>query len=92
MEYLKLLGLRLLGKFRKTYFMALPENQQDLLRSRKLYTTGDSAAQTIVNITAGTFLVSLTGRFVFGKKSSLGCAVSTAFAILFVYPPIGLHS
>lgn len=59
MEYLKLMCFRLLGKFRKTYFMALPENQQDLLRSRKLYTTGDSAAQTIVNIAAGTFLVSL---------------------------------
>lgn len=33
----------------------------------------------------GTFLVSLAGRFVFGKKSALGCAVSTSFAILFVY-------
>lgn len=59
MNGFKLLLYRFLGKFRKTYFMALPENQQDLLRSRKLYTTGDSAAQTILQLTGGTFLVSL---------------------------------
>ncbi len=33
----------------------------------------------------GTFLVSIFGRFVFGKRSSLNIAVSSAFAILFIY-------
>jgi len=33
----------------------------------------------------GTFLVSIFGRFVFGKRSSLNVAVSSAFAILFIY-------
>ncbi len=33
----------------------------------------------------GTFLFSVFGRFVFGKRSSLNIAVSSAFAILFIY-------
>ena len=33
----------------------------------------------------GTFLISIFGRFVFGKRSSLNIAVSSAFAILFIY-------
>lgn len=33
----------------------------------------------------GTFLCSIFGRFVFGKRSSLNIAVSSAFAILFIY-------
>jgi len=33
----------------------------------------------------GTFALSLAGRFVFGKKSALSCAVSTSFSILFIY-------
>ena len=33
----------------------------------------------------GTFLCSIFGRFVFGKRSTLNVAVSSAFAILFVY-------
>lgn len=34
---------------------------------------------------AGTFLMSVFGRFVFGKRSVLNNAVSSAFAILFIY-------
>ena len=33
----------------------------------------------------GTFLLSLFGRFVFGKRSALNNAVSSAFGILFIY-------
>lgn len=59
MVYLEYVFFWIVGKFRKIYFMALPESKEDLLRSRKLYTTGDSASQTIGQISGGTFLVAL---------------------------------
>lgn len=34
---------------------------------------------------AGTFLLSVFGRFIFGKRSALNNAVSSAFGILFIY-------
>lgn len=34
---------------------------------------------------AGTFLLSIFGRFIFGKRSALNNAVSSAFGILFIY-------
>lgn len=49
----------LLGKVRRIYFMALPENKLDLKKSRVCYTIGDSAAQTIVQLAGGTFIVAL---------------------------------
>lgn len=33
----------------------------------------------------GTFVLSLFGRFVFGKRSVLNCAISSVFGILFIY-------
>lgn len=49
----------LLGKMRKIYFMALPENKRDMKKSRICFTIGDSAAQTIVQLAGGTFIVAL---------------------------------
>lgn len=49
----------LLGRMRKIYFMALPENKQDMKKSRVCYTVGDSAAQTIIQLGGGTFIVAL---------------------------------
>lgn len=49
----------LMGKFRRIYFMALPESKQDMKRSRIDYTIADSAAQTIVQLAGGTFLATL---------------------------------
>ncbi len=48
-----------LGRFRKLYFMALPENEADYEKSRRRYIVGDAAAQTIAQLAGGTFLVSL---------------------------------
>lgn len=48
-----------LGRLRRIYFMALPENEADYERSRRRYIVGDSAAQTIAQLAGGTFLVSL---------------------------------
>ncbi len=49
----------MLGQLRRIYFMALPESKQDLKSSRIYYTTADSAAQTIAQLTGGTFLATL---------------------------------
>lgn len=38
-----------------------------------------------LTLLAGTLLLALIGRFAFGKKSTLNCAVSSTIAILFIY-------
>lgn len=48
-----------LGKMRRTFFMSFPENNKDYKKSRICYTVADSAAQTIVQLAGGTFLVAL---------------------------------
>lgn len=48
-----------LGKMRRTFFMSFPENNKDYKKSRMCYTVADSAAQTIVQLAGGTFLVTL---------------------------------
>ncbi|MDF2800454.1 MAG: major facilitator superfamily 1 [Anaerocolumna sp.] len=56
---LNIINKYLLAKIRKTYFMSLPENKEDLKSSRKYYTIADSAAQTIAQLAGGTFLATL---------------------------------
>jgi len=48
-----------LGKMRRTFFMSFPESNKDYKKSRIYYTVADSAAQTIVQLAGGTFLVAL---------------------------------
>lgn len=48
-----------LGRFRRIFFMALPENEADYEKSRRRYIAGDAATQTIAQLAGGTFLVSL---------------------------------
>ena len=49
----------IMGRMRRVYFMSLPETRHDYKKSRICYTVGDSAAQTIVQLAGGTFLVAL---------------------------------
>ncbi len=49
----------LLARLRRIYFMALPEGKNDFKKSRMYFTVGDSAAQTIVQLSGGTFLATL---------------------------------
>ncbi len=49
----------LFGRIRRMFFMALPENEDDLRKSRNYFIAGDTAAQTIVQLAGGTFIVSL---------------------------------
>ncbi len=51
----------IMGKMRRIYFMSLPETRRDYKKSRICFTVGDSAAQTIVQLAGGTFLVTLMG-------------------------------
>ena len=67
-----------LGRFRRTFFMARPENEADYEKSRRRYIVGDAAAQTIVQLAGGTFLVSLMLSVGFsdaqaGVLTSVGC-------------------
>lgn len=59
MENLTYYILRLLGKFRRVYFMALPEQEKDYEKSRRYYIAADTASQTILSLVTGSFLVSL---------------------------------
>ncbi len=49
----------LVGQMRRIYFMALPESKEDLKKSRVYYTTADSCAQTIIQLSGGTFLATI---------------------------------
>lgn len=45
----------------------------------------DTFWKALLVLLLGTFLLSIFGRFVFGKRSALNNAVSSAFGILFIY-------
>ncbi|MFI3212031.1 MAG: MFS transporter [Eubacteriales bacterium] len=49
----------IVGRMRRIYFMSYPETKKDYKKSRACYTVGDTAAQTIVQLAGGTFLVAL---------------------------------
>lgn len=51
--------INILAKLRRIYFMALPESKSDLKKSRVCFTVGDSAVQTIAQLSGGTFLATL---------------------------------
>lgn len=69
----------LLARFRRIYFMALPENKEDYKKSRVNFTIGDSAAQTIVQLAGGTFLASL---MTYCKISDANIGIITSLASL----------
>lgn len=68
---------RVAGWLYRIYFMALPENEEDVRRSRRFYVMGDSAAQTIAQLAGGTFLVSLLLSAGFSDAQA-GVVTSTA--------------
>ena len=49
----------LIGKLRRIFFMALPENEKDYQKSRKLYIVSDTASQMLSGFAGGVFLVTL---------------------------------
>lgn len=59
MRALKLRIQFLLGKLRRIFFMALPENEKDYQKSRKLYIVSDTASQMLSSFAGGVFLVTL---------------------------------
>lgn len=76
---LKDINQYLLAKFRRIYFMALPENKADFKKSRVNFTVGDSAAQTIVQLSGGAFLASL---MTYCKISDANIGIITSLASL----------
>lgn len=59
MGALKLRIQFLLGKLRRIFFMALPENEKDYQKSRRLYIVSDTASQMLSGFAGGVFLVTL---------------------------------
>ena len=57
--------------------MALPENKQDMKKSRIWYTVGDSANQTIAQLAGGTFIVTLMS-YVGISDANIGILTSLA--------------
>lgn len=77
------------GKARKLYFMALPENEEDYRKSRNYYIAGDAAAQTMVQLAGGTFLAGLLTHAGV-SESNIGVFTALAsFAALFQLLMIG---
>lgn len=73
----------ILGKLRRLYFMALPETKEDYKKSRVCFTISDVAAQSIVQLSGGTFIVTLMS-FIGISDSNIGMITSlVAFAALF---------
>lgn len=84
-----LLGEYAVGKARRLYFMALPENEEDYRKSRNRYIAGDAAAQTMVQLAGGTFLAGLLTHAGI-SESNIGVITSLAsFAALFQLLMIG---
>ena len=48
-----------LGRMRRMFFMSYPENEREYKKSRVCYIVGDTANQSIAQLTSGTFLVAL---------------------------------
>ncbi|MFI3237426.1 MAG: MFS transporter [Lachnospiraceae bacterium] len=48
-----------LGRMRRIYYMSYPENRKDYKKSRICYSVGDTAAQTIIQLAGGMYLVTL---------------------------------
>lgn len=59
MNNIELMTNYFLGKMRRLFFMAYPESENDYKKSRNYYIVGDTAAQTIAQLSGGTFLVAL---------------------------------
>lgn len=71
-----------LGRFRKIYFMAIPESKADFKKSRICYTVSDSAVQTIAQLAGGTFLATLLA-YIGVSDANIGVITSLAsFAAL----------
>ncbi len=59
MDWLKLLFLYAGGRFRKLFFMAVPENEKDYADSRKSYIVAETATMMTNELAGGTFLVAV---------------------------------
>ncbi|PHV71889.1 MFS transporter [Sporanaerobium hydrogeniformans] len=89
MENMKLVVNYTLGRARKVYFMAIPENEQELKKSRFYFTISDAAAQTIVQLAGGTFLVALMA-YVGISDANIGVITSLgSFVALFQLLTLG---
>ena len=77
MNHLEFTIKRYLGKIRRIYFMALPEDDRDYHRSRNYFIAADTAAQTIGNMVGGSYLTSLMLAVGF-SDASIGTLTSMA--------------
>lgn len=78
-----------LGKARRVYFMAIPENKEELKKSRIYFTISDACAQTIAQLAGGTFLVSLMA-YVGMSDANIGVIISLgSFLALFQLITLG---
>lgn len=89
MENTRLLVNYVLGRARRVYFMAIPENKEELKKSRIYFTISDACAQTIVQLAGGTFLVSLMA-YVGISDANIGVIISLgSFLALFQLITLG---
>lgn len=63
------------GKIRRTYFMALPENEEDYENSRKKFILAEATALTITQLASGTFLAALLITLQF-SDASIGLVIA----------------
>ncbi len=77
MNHIEFTLKRCLGRIRRIYFMALPEDDRDYKRSQNYFIAADSAAQTIGNMVGGSYLTSLMLAVGF-SDASIGTLISMA--------------
>jgi len=83
MDYIKLFFYFAGGKLRRIFFMALPENEIDYVKSRRAFVAAECANQTIAQFVSGTFLVSVL-TYLGVSDGGIGTVISiTTLATLF---------
>lgn len=77
MSHMMFMTSYMIGRMRRIYFMAIPETKQDFKKSRVCYTVSDTAAQTIAQLSGGTFLATLMA-YIGVSDANIGVITSLA--------------
>ena len=75
-----------MGRVRRLYFMAIPENKQEFKTSRKLFTVDGATAQAITQLVGGTFIAALIS--ILGINDSLNGIISSFSVLACVFQPV----
>ena len=76
----------IMGRVRRLYFMAVPENKQEFKTSRKLFTVDGATSQMIIQLVGGAFIASLISNL--GIDDSLNGIIASFSVLACFFQPI----